>query len=469
MHTPGSSTAGYTLLLIVQVVFIIVFGFCTDYAKDLLPVKNETAKAIEPHQESNLRKYPHFQDIHVMIFAGFAFLMTFLKRYGFSASGLNLLVASLVVQWAIIMRGCYEMEDGIIPISLQNLIGADIAAAAVLISMGALLGRTTPIQLLVMGIVEIAIFAGNEYLQLELVKAADVGGSITVHAFGAYFGLAVSFMLRPKKELAKAGPLEGSSYSSDISAMIGTIFLWIFWPSFNSALVDGADQERAIINTYLSLAGATVATFVLSALVSHEHKLDMVHVQNSTLAGGVAVGSICNLLIHPFGALIVGVIAGVISVLGYRFLTPAILSNLRIADTCGVHNLHGMPAVLSAIFSAIYATFASPETYGSSLATIFPAMESHTVTNSTEMNEPLEYVIGGYGRSGAKQGAFQLMAIGLTMLIAIAGGLLTGLILKSPSVRQLEEHELHKDDAFWETPSEEPTTASSASNETSQQ
>ncbi|XP_058130450.1 ammonium transporter Rh type A [Anopheles ziemanni] len=472
MHTPGSSVSGYTLLLVVQVVFIIVFGFCTDYAKELLPVKNETAKAtIEVPEASNLRKYPHFQDIHVMIFAGFAFLMTFLKRYGFSASGLNLLVASLVIQWAIIMRGCYEMEEGIIPISLQNLIGADIAAAAVLISMGALLGRTTPIQLLIMGIIEIAIFAGNEYLQLELVKATDVGGSITVHAFGAYFGLAVSFMLRPKKELAKAGPLEGSSYNSDISAMIGTIFLWIFWPSFNSALVDGADQERAIINTYLSLAGATVATFVLSALVSHEHKLDMVHVQNSTLAGGVAVGSICNLLIHPFGALTVGVIAGVISVLGYRYLTPAILSNLRIADTCGVHNLHGMPAVLSAIFSSIYATFASHDTYGTSLATIFPAMQNPRPANSTEMGEPLEYVIGGYGRSGAKQGAFQLMAIGLTMAIAIVGGLLTGLILKSPSVRQLEEHELHKDDAFWETPSEESTTTTTTndSNETAHQ
>uniref|UniRef100_A0A182I056 Ammonium transporter AmtB-like domain-containing protein n=1 Tax=Anopheles arabiensis TaxID=7173 RepID=A0A182I056_ANOAR len=473
MHTPGSSTAGYALLLIVQVVFIIVFGFCTDYAKELLPVKNETARVHSPAESEggNLRKYPrnteYFQDIHVMIFAGFAFLMTFLKRYGFSASGLNLLVAALVVQWAIIMRGCYEMEDGIIPISLQNLIGADIAAAAVLISMGALLGRTTPIQLLIMGILEIAIFAGNEYLQLELVKAADVGGSITVHAFGAYFGLAVSFMLRPKKELAKAGPLEGSSYSSDISAMIGTIFLWIFWPSFNSALVDGADQERAIINTYLSLAGATVTTFVLSALVSHEHKLDMVHVQNSTLAGGVAVGSICNLLIHPFGALIVGVMAGVISVLGYRFLTPAILSNLRIADTCGVHNLHGMPAVLSAIFSAIYASFASVETYGTSLATIFPAMQNPNATNATSEIEPLEYVIGGYGRSGAKQGAFQLMAIGITMVIAIVGGLITGLILKSPSVRQLEEHELHKDDAFWETPSEESTNTTSTTNESS--
>ncbi|XP_052864825.1 ammonium transporter Rh type A [Anopheles cruzii] len=465
MHTPGSSVSGYALLLIVQVVFIIVFGVCTDYAKEVLPPKNETVSAEQhPAEESSLRKYPHFQDIHVMIFAGFAFLMTFLKRYGFSASGLNLLVASLVIQWAIIMRGCYEMEDGIIPISLGNLIGADIAAAAVLISMGAVLGRTTPMQLLIMGIIEIAIFAANEYLQLELVKAVDVGGSITVHAFGAYFGLAVSFMLRPPKQSAKTGPLECSSYSSDISAMIGTIFLWIFWPSFNSALVDGADQERAIINTYLSLAGATVTTFVMSALVAHEHKFDMVHVQNSTLAGGVAVGSICNLMIHPFGALIVGVTAGVISVLGYRFLTPALMSSVRISDTCGVHNLHGMPAILSAIFSSIYASLATEETYGSSLVTIFPAMQA-----PHKLDNPLHYVVGGYGRTGAKQAVFQLMAIGLTLVIAVVGGLITGLILKSPSVRVLEEDELHKDDVFWETPSEEPTMSSTTSEPPHQQ
>lgn len=58
--------------------------------------------------------------------------------------------------------------------SLGNLIGADIAAASVLISMGALLGRISPIQLLVMGLIEIAVFASNEFLQLELMKARDM-------------------------------------------------------------------------------------------------------------------------------------------------------------------------------------------------------------------------------------------------------------------------------------------------------
>ncbi|XP_065076665.1 ammonium transporter Rh type A [Ochlerotatus camptorhynchus] len=454
MHTPGSSVSGYVLLLLVQIVFIVVFGFFTDYSKELLP-KNATVAA-EMEEEKPLSKYPHFQDIHVMIFIGFGFLMTFLKRYGFSASGLNLLVAALAIQWAIIMRGCYEMEDGKIPLSLDNLIGADIAAAAVLISMGALLGRTTPMQLLVMVIFEIAIFAANEFLQIELMKITDVGGSITVHAFGAYFGLAVSFILRPSKENAKTGPMECSSYGSDITAMIGTIFLWIFWPSFNSALVDGAEQERAIINTYLSLAGATVTTFVLSAIISHDKKFDMVHVQNSTLAGGVAVGSICNLMIHPFGALLVGVIAGMISVLGYRFLTPALLSNLRISDTCGVNNLHGMPALLSAVFSAVYASLATTETYGNTLTSVFPAMKLNSTLTEEEMHE---MVIGGFGRSAAKQGSFQLLAVLLTVVIAIVGGLATGLILKSPAMRQLEKEEHHKDDAYWETPAEPNNTA----------
>lgn len=89
-------------------------------------------------------------------------------------------------------------------------------------------------------------------------KITDSGGSIIVHAFGAYFGLAVSFIMRPKQEQNNTGINEGSVYTSDIFAMVGTIFLWIFWPSFNSALLDDiAQQHRAILNTYLSLAAAT--------------------------------------------------------------------------------------------------------------------------------------------------------------------------------------------------------------------
>lgn len=55
----------------------------------------------------------------------------------------------------------------------------------------------------------------------------------------------------------------------------------------------------------------------------------MVHIQNSTLAGGVAVGAVANLMIHPIGAICIGFCAGVLSVIGYRFIT---VSNLEKID-----------------------------------------------------------------------------------------------------------------------------------------
>lgn len=49
-----------------------------------------------------------------MIFIGFAYLMTFLKKYGFSASAFNMLVAALVIQWAFLAKGMFQLEDGLI-------------------------------------------------------------------------------------------------------------------------------------------------------------------------------------------------------------------------------------------------------------------------------------------------------------------------------------------------------------------
>jgi Ammonium Transporter Family. len=58
----------------------------------------------------------------------------------------------------------------------------------------------------------------------------------------------------------------------------GSVFLWLFWPSFNSALVDGDDQHRAVINTYLSLTACCVTAFAVSSVVSKEKKFDMVSI-----------------------------------------------------------------------------------------------------------------------------------------------------------------------------------------------
>ena len=69
---------------------------------------------------------------------------------------------------------------------------SDFAAASVLISFGVVLGTTSPLQLIVMSLIEIVLFVVNEIIGRKYLGAIDAGDTIFVHAFGAYFGLAVS-------------------------------------------------------------------------------------------------------------------------------------------------------------------------------------------------------------------------------------------------------------------------------------
>ena len=60
-------------------------------------------------------------------------------------------------------------------------------------------------------------------------------------------------------------------------------------------------------------------------------------------------------------------------------------SALRLHDTCGVHNLHGMPAILSAVASAIFASMVKKENYKSDFTAIFPAMGGSNNNGTMEM------------------------------------------------------------------------------------
>ncbi|KFO70818.1 Ammonium transporter Rh type A, partial [Cuculus canorus] len=370
-----------------------------------------------------------FQDVHVMIFIGIGFLMTFLKKYGFSSVGMNMLIAAFGLQWGTLMQGFWHMQEGKIRIHIESMINADFSTVTALISFGAVLGKTSPVQMLILTVLEITIFACNEHLVLEIFQATDLGASMTIHAFGAYFGLAVTLVLyRPG--LKNKHENEESTYHSDLFAMVGTLILWVFWPSFNSAIAPAApEQIKAAANTYYSLAACTVVTFALSSLVDQRGKFSMVLIQNATLAGGVAVGTCAGMPIQPLTATCIGSIAGVISVLGYHFLTPLLASKLNIQDTCGVHNLHGLPGILGGIAGIVV----------------------------TAVNEEAR-------RGGQYSPGRQAAALGTSIGIALAGGALTGAILKLPFLGQASDHNCFDDSVYWEVPEEEKQPESHSNN-----
>ncbi|KAJ0026528.1 hypothetical protein NQD34_017528 [Periophthalmus magnuspinnatus] len=404
------------LAIVLEVVTIILFGVFVVYDDGKGHGHEADHHDNNTHEAGPMDLYPMFQDVHVMIFIGFGFLMTFLKRYGFSSVGVNLLLAAFGLQWGLLMQGLWHMDHGKIKINIFKIINADFSTATVLISFEAVLGKTSPVQLLIMTVLEITIFSINEHLVANVLEANDVGASMIIHAYGAYFGLAVALMLyRPG--LRNGHDNDGSVYHSDMFAMIGTVFLWMFWPSFNSAIADpGFTQLTAVINTYLSLAACVLTAYAMSSLVEHKGKLDMVHIQNATLAGGVAVGTCADMNIGPFGAMLIGFIAGIISTLGFKFLTPVLASNLGIQDTCGVHNLHGLPGVLGGLAGIVAVALGKKE-----------------------------------GGSPAMQAAALASSLGF----ALVGGAITGLIMKLPIWGQPPDQNCFDDSLYWEVPADE--------------
>ena len=111
--------------------------------------------------------------------------------------------------------------------------------------------------------------------------------------------------------------------------------------------------RRCILHTVLGLLVSTMAAFFMSQYRS-KGKFNPVHIANSTLAGGVAVGASARLNMTPGGALILGIVAGLISVHGYVDSSPRLERKISTYDTCGVNNLHGYPSLLGGLASILF-------------------------------------------------------------------------------------------------------------------
>ncbi|HCE42033.1 MAG TPA: ammonium transporter [Lentisphaeria bacterium] len=292
--------------------------------------------------------------IHIlaMLLVGFGFLMVFVRKYGYSATTSTYLVVAVGLPMYLMLRASGILcGEPIAPSTVKALLFAEFATASALIAMGAVLGRIRVYQYALLAALLVPAYLLNEWLVLDgglgITKGfVDTAGSIIIHAFGAYFGLGLALMLTTKQQKEK--PIE-SDATSDRFAMLGSMVLWIFWPSFCCAIVPLSQMPQTAVNTILSLCGATLSTYILSTFL-RKGKTSIADMANAALAGGVAIGATCN-IVAPAMAFGIGVVAGTLSVLGYVFVQPFLESKLKIVDTCGVHNLHGMPGLMGGLIA----------------------------------------------------------------------------------------------------------------------
>jgi ammonium transporter Rh len=351
------------------------------------PAANGAATALRDVQQYNFA-------IHIlaMLLVGFGFLMVFVRRYGYSATTGTYLVTAVGLPVYLVLRAKGALAAEAVPVqSVKGLLLAEFAVASALISTGAVLGRVRLHQYGLLALVMVPLYMLNEWLVLDgglgVTKGfVDSAGSIIIHAFGAYFGLGLAVALTRPSHLEKEVP--GDATSNRFS-MIGSMVLWLFWPSFCCAVVPPEQVAATAVNTVLALCGATISTCLASAIFN-KGKVMIGDIANAALAGGVAIGATCNVVSAPT-ALVIGALAGVLCVFGYAVVQAKIKNLCRIVDTCGVHNLHGMPGLFGGLVAVL--------------------------------------VVPGIAKA-------QLIGIGFTLVLALAGGWVAGYVLRATGSKQ---------------------------------
>ena len=241
------------------------------------------------------------------------------------------------------------MEKGF-TIMIQNsaYLNFITSAGVVIISFGALVGKINFLQITIFAIFETFFFSLNLYIWLfEIVENydaynSDPGYGITVHLFGAYFGVSASYIysLHSFKENCNNFENSFNAYS-----FVGTLVIWVCFPLFN-----GLSEFNSRLVTFLSLLGSTFATILVSG-VFYKGKINFDYVFRASLAGGVGIASNAINVKNPFEAVLIGIVSGFISIVGYEKRSKTLETRIYLNDSAGIHYLHGLPALFGAFVS----------------------------------------------------------------------------------------------------------------------
>ena len=173
----------------------------------------------------------------------------------------------------------------------------------------------------------------------------DYAGSVVVHSMGGWIALTAVIILGPRFGRWDS---EGRSRPIPISSVpfmaLGSWMLCVGWFGFNvmsAATLQGISGLVAI-NSLFAMAGGIISALMVS-------KNDPGFIHNGALAGLVAICAGSD-QVHPFGALVIGGIAGIIFVKGFTWEQE----KLKLDDVLGVWPLHGIAGSWGGIACGIF-------------------------------------------------------------------------------------------------------------------
>jgi ammonium transporter, Amt family len=172
----------------------------------------------------------------------------------------------------------------------------------------------------------------------------DFAGSIVVHAFGGWVGLAAVLLLGARIGRYDKGRSIGIPPSSIPWLAMGSWLLCIGWFGFNVMSAQSLKGVSGLVamNSLMAMCGG-----ILTALIAGRNDPGFVH--NGALAGLVAVCAGSDFM-HPVGALATGAIAGLIFVSMFQLAT----NRWQIDDVLGVWPLHGLCGLWGGIACGIF-------------------------------------------------------------------------------------------------------------------
>ena len=239
------------------------------------------------------------------------------------------------------------------------------AATAATIVSGAMAERTKfNAYLVYSAIISLIIYPisghwawGGGWLSTLEIPFHDFAGSTVVHSVGGWCAMVGALVLGPRiGKYSKDGTVNAIPGHNLSLATLGVFILWIGWFGFNPGsqlAAAGTANANAIslifVTTNIAAAGGALSTLLFMWLKYKKPPLSMT--LNGALAGLVAITAGCD-AVSPGGALIIGLMAGVLVVLSVEFFDKI----LKIDDPVGAISVHGICGAFGTLMVGFFST-----------------------------------------------------------------------------------------------------------------